>query len=114
VEYYYIIIYYTPVLPKRKMKVPVDFNHHNLGVYATTGEMLLDAFEFLKDGVYNNEVIAFITEDITSDRIYEVFANGLNIEKVDKFDDKDQIITSTPYEWYIINGEFDSDKVMIK
>jgi len=85
---------------------------HILAIYSNSQEKLDTAFEFLKEGLSNNEAILLITDDLTQTEAIEIMTKKFG----DKFDvlrlvEEGMINMHSSTEWYFSNGFFDINRI---
>jgi hypothetical protein len=91
---------------------PSKSGKHTLAIYSNSQEKLDAAFEFLKDGLSNDEVILLITDDLTKTEAIDIMTKKFE----NKFDVlrlvEERIINIySSAEWYFSNGYFNINRI---
>lgn len=82
----------------------LEIGNHILAVYNSQHEKFKDAFEFLKNGLFRNEVAMLITEEITKDEVINILENNYGILNIRELISKGDFIIKSTSEWYFPDG----------
>jgi hypothetical protein len=76
---------------------------------------LPDCFSFLKSGFDNNEFLFIMMDSLPKDEIIKRIAKEWNFGNVKDFEGiKDDIIITTPKEWYYHDGDLNTFRILKK
>ncbi len=88
---------------------------HVFVVYSNEEAKLRDCFSFLKSGFDNNEFFFIMMDSLSKDEIIKRIAKKWNFGNVNDFEGlKDDIIITTPKEWYYPDGDFNTYIILKK
>ncbi len=93
----------------------LELGDHVFVVYSNQEAKSRDCFSFLKSGFDNNEFLFLMMGSIPKDEIYKKMTKQWNIDNIKEIEDKkDDIIITTPKEWYYPDGDFNTYRILKK
>ncbi len=88
---------------------------HVFVVYSNQEAKLRDCFSFLKAGFDNNEFLFIMMESLSKDEIFNRIAKEWNIGDTEELEGiKDDILITTPKEWYYPDDDFNTYRILKK
>ncbi|MEW5839889.1 MAG: MEDS domain-containing protein [Thermoproteota archaeon] len=83
----------------------VQIGNHVLCIYDSKESKLSEAFDFLKAGLENNEVVMMVTEDLTKDEVRARMESSWGIADIRALEQKGDVVIKTTEEWYFPGGK---------
>ncbi len=88
---------------------------HVFVVYTNQEAKLRDCFSFLKAGFDNDELLFIMMESLSKDGIFKKIAKEWDIDNTKELGGiKDDILITTPKEWYYPDGDFNTYRILKK
>lgn len=82
----------------------VEIGNHIFAIYNDKNEKFEDAFNFLKEGIFQNEVAMIITDELTKKEIIDRFEKECEIQNTMELIDRGDLIIKSTSEWYFPDG----------
>ncbi len=82
----------------------IEIGNHAFAIYHNKNEKFEDAFNFLKEGIIQNEIAMIITDELTKKEIIDRFEKEYQIQNTKELIDKGDLIIKSTSEWYFPDG----------
>jgi hypothetical protein len=82
----------------------METGNHIIAIYNNREEKFNEAFEFLKNGILQNEAAMLITEDLTKEEIIDQMKVNLRDKNIEKMIQDGDVIIKSSSEWYFLGG----------
>lgn len=89
----------------------IQIGNHVLGIYDSKEQKLDAAFQFLKAGLDNNEVVLIVTQDMTKEAIRARMKKEWKVD-IDDLEARGSIVIKTTKDWYYPNGRVDANRIV--